>query len=115
MNPEDIFDSSGGHKSAWDRLPASIKVAIEVYQQMLQREVDKRNPGRFRPTSGFRSDTGNRRCGGVVDSLHLWGSARDFVPVDPSFRAPPSVCASLFIVRRSPVDGPFKCWHVEVK
>ena len=97
MRSEDVFDPDGGHGHAWDRLPASIKVAVEVYQQMLQREIDKRNPGRFRPTSGFRSDSGNRSCGGVVDSLHLWGAARDFVPVDSSFRSPPSVLPRFFV------------------
>ena len=114
MIATDIFDPKGGHKHVWDRLPASVKIAIEVYQNMLQREVDKRNSGKFVPTSGFRSDAGNRRFGGVVDSLHLWGAARDFFPVDSDNRLPPAVCSTLFRVRRSPADGPFLCWHVEV-
>lgn len=114
MKDTDIFDSEGGHESAWSRVPASVKIAIEVYQSCLQREIDKRNPGKFRPSSGWRSDSGNRCAGGVADSRHLWGGARDFVPVDPGYRKPPVVCSSMFRVLRSPVQGSFKCWHVEV-
>ena len=114
MISTDIFDPEGGHEHAWSRVPASVKIPIEVYQQCIQREVDKRNPGMFRPSSGWRSDSGNRRVGGVVDSRHLWGASRDFIPVDPSYRKPPIVCPSMFRVLRSPATGPFRCWHVEV-
>lgn len=124
MISTDIFDPEGGHDNAWARVPASVKIAIEVYQQCIQREVDKRNPGKYRPTSGWRSDSGNRnisrsdsgsrRASGVVDSRHLWGGARDFVPVDTNYRLPPVVCPSMFRVLRSPATGPFRCWHVEV-
>lgn len=110
MKLEDVYDPQGGHEKCFARLSPVIQMAITQFQIAIQSEVDKKNPGKFRPTSGFRSPQQNAAVGGVVDSLHIWGMARDFVPFDGDFSVPPSVCSRRFLVRRSA-----RCWHVEVK
>ena len=79
-------------------------------QHKIQAEIDEKNSGLFRPTSGFRSETTNRKYGGTIESLHRVGVARDFVPVNGLFDNPPAVDPAWFLVRRSP-----RCWHVEYK
>lgn len=110
MLPIDTYDPANPrHGQIFAKLAPAIQVAISCYQEQIQREVDTKNPGRFRPTSGFRCASENARVGGVPDSLHIWGMARDFVPVDGDFSREPSVCSRRYRVHRSP-----KCWHIEV-
>ena len=42
-------------------------------------------PGRFRFTSGIRTEAQNAAAGGVSGSYHLTGWAADFVPVNGHF------------------------------
>lgn len=114
MIATDIFDPEGGHEKAWKRVSPSVQIAIQGQQMLIQREISDRNGDRYIPTSGWRSDSGNRRAGGVADSRHLWGAARDFISSDPDYRLPPLVDPRRFLVLRSPAIGPFRCWHVEV-
>lgn len=95
--------------AAFKRLPPTMRHTIRTIQNRIQEEVDKKNPGKFRPTSGFRSEVANRKCGGSIESLHRLGMARDFVALSGSFASPPVVDTNYFRVIRSP-----RCWHVEV-
>jgi len=108
MKAEEWFDSESGLHDEKLLLPA-VQESIRAYQEIIQIEVDKKNPGQYRPTSGWRSDSGNRVVGGVPDSAHLWGGARDFVRLDGA-NIPPTVCSKLFGVLMS--SG---CWHVYIR
>lgn len=114
MQPRDVFDPVGGHDDEWKRLPETIRGTIKALQEGIQNSIDYSNPGKFRPTSGWRSDKGNRSNRGMVGSLHLWGAARDFVPVDSAYRLPPVVRSDRLQVVRSPKTGKFRCWHVQL-
>jgi len=96
MKKEDWYDVDAGIHDP-SLLTPSVKGAIQALQAELQEEVEKKNPGRFRPSSGWRSATGNAAVGGVADSRHIWGGARDFVPVDGRM-SPPIVCALRYAV-----------------
>ena len=93
---------------AFRLLPPSLQHYIRTVQHKIQAEIDEKNAGRFLPTSGFRSETPNRKYNGTIESLHRLGVARDFVPVNGLFDDPPVVDSAWFLVRRSP-----RCWHVE--
>lgn len=96
---------------AFKSLPPSMQFHIRTLQNAIQSEIDKKNPGIFRPTSGFRSESVNRKYGGALESLHRLGCARDFVPV-AGFSVNsncPDVDLERFKVIRSP-----RCWHVEI-
>lgn len=107
-SPYDCKESS--NVQAFRLLPPSLQHYIRTVQHKIQAEIDEKNLGLFRPTSGFRSETTNRKYGGVIESLHRLGVARDFVPVNGLFDNPPAVDPAWFLVRRSP-----RCWHVEYK
>ena len=94
---------------AFKNLPPCCAHFIRTVQNRIQQEIDSKNPGRFRPTSGFRAESVNRKYGGVTESLHRLGMARDFVPVDGLFDVAPVVDATRLKVIRSP-----KCWHIEL-
>lgn len=111
MGPKEIYDFQvPRHGIVFARLGPVLQQAISTYQEKIQAEVDNKNPGRFVPTSGFRCASENQRVGGVPDSMHIWGLARDFAPVDGDFERGPVVCSRLFRVLKS-----HNCWHVEIK
>lgn len=95
---------------AFSALPGCAKAFINNVQARIQEEVEKKNPGKFLPTSGFRSTATNSKYAGQPQSLHLVGCARDFVPIDGIFSNPPIADEHMFIVRRSP-----RAWHVEYR
>lgn len=107
-SPYDCSEAS--NVSAFKRLPHFAQFFIKTVQARIQEEVEKNNPGRFRPTSGFRAESTNRKFGGSLESLHRLGLARDFVPFDGVFASPPLVDSARFRVLRSP-----RCWHVEMR
>jgi len=110
--PYDCIGSDGvSNAKAFKRLCPTMQFTIRTIQNAIQTEIDSKNPGMFRPSSGFRSEQINRLHGGSLESLHRLGCARDFVPVEPlTFNTgAPSVDSARFRVIRSPL-----CWHVEV-
>jgi len=111
MKADDIYDPEvARHQEVFTRFGPTLALVISGYQEIIQVEVDRKNPGKFRPTSGFRAASHNSLVGGVPDSLHIWGMARDFVPVDGDFAHPPIVCERKFRLLRSA-----RCWHVELR
>jgi len=116
MSPYDCKEKA--NIEAWRLLPPVMQHTIRTVQNRIQEEIDKNNPGRFVPTSGFRAESVNRKYGGAPESLHRLGMARDFIPVDGFFvnTDAPLLAVSRFRVLRSPSDlsKPQKCWHVEV-
>lgn len=97
------------NRLAWRRLPPCCQHFIRTIQNRIQEEVDKKNPGKFKPTSGFRAESVNRKYDGALESLHRLGMARDFVDFSGSFANPPCVDTNYFRVIRSA-----RCWHIEV-
>lgn len=91
-------------------LPAFFQFFIRTVQNRIQEEVEKNNPNRFKPTSGFRAEIINRKYGGARESLHRLGCARDFVPLNGDFSSPPLVDSTRFRVLRSS-----RCWHIEMR
>lgn len=72
--------------SAFKRLPSSLQLFIKQTQNKISQMVKIHNPGRkLVRTSGWRSFKVNSRCGGVSDSLHLFGMATDYrrIPGEP--------------------------------
>lgn len=102
---------------AWKRLPPCFQNFIRTIQNCIEDEIQKKNPCKYRATSGFRAESVNRKYGGQLESGHRVGYPRDFVPVD-GFSVnshAPVVDVSRFRVLRSPADVklPQKCWHIE--
>lgn len=108
MKQSEWYDSGSGLHAA-SLLPAGVAAEVQALQAQIQEEVESKNPGKFLPSSGWRSDSGNRAVGGVVDSDHIWGRARDFVP-GPELSCPPVVCSAKYQV--IPSRG---CWHVRLR
>lgn len=110
--PYDCVGVDGvSNAKAFKKLPPTMQFTIRTIQNSIQTEVDSKNPGKFQPTSGFRSEDTNIRNDGQLESLHRLGCARDYVPVKPfTFNdGAPVVDSSRFRVFRSPL-----CWHVVV-
>lgn len=79
-------------------LPAEHARFCAAAQYLIQAVIELYNPGsreKFRVTSGWRSFTNNARVGGVSDSLHLVGLARDYVCA-----APPAVPPFLQVIAK---------------
>lgn len=110
MRNNSPYDCKGkfkeSHKKAFNKLPFIFKSFIKIAQTKIQKEVERLNPNRkIRATSGFRSISANRQIGGVVDSLHLFGLARDFA--FDSIDKPLKVPSDMEIIRSA------NCWHVQ--
>lgn len=110
MNADDIYDpqGQGATKEEWEALPLAVRAHTTLLQQALQSEIDRENPRQFRPSSGWRSPRGNRAVGGVHNSDHLKGLARDFVRVGGCRNCPPRVGGSFQVIRSK------GCWHVRI-
>ena len=91
MKLEDLYDEEGqdgiDNKLAFNRLPTVFKYFIQSEHKIL---IDKiKNNVRLKygeegikslvKSSGFRAHSTNSRHNGVVDSLHLFGLAADFL------------------------------------
>jgi len=110
LSPYDCEGKDGeSNKKAFESLPSCLRLAIKQTQNTIQEAVKKFNPGRkIQSTSGFRSFEVNSWYGGVVNSLHLWGFARDyrFFSDEPE---PFEVPEFLECIKSK------NCWHVQYK
>jgi hypothetical protein len=114
MNRYSPYDCKGqdgkDNKQAFNRLPSFFQLFIKQTQAKIQKIVETENPGkRIVPTSGFRCHKVNDRWGGVDDSLHLFGLARDFskrLCPDKPYVSPDS---GLIVIDSG------NCWHVQYK
>lgn len=71
------------NKLVYERLPLFYQNMIKQWINLLKKCVNSIFFGcEIRFTSGFRSPQVNTKCGGVVDSLHLYGLAVDFVALE---------------------------------
>jgi len=83
MKKWDIYDTSEKkHEKTFKRLPPALQEIIRDAQRTLQLLVTTRYKNAI-PTSGYRCPQVNTSVGGVVDSLHLFGFARDFYCTEP--------------------------------
>lgn len=118
---DEIYDKNGidgmDNKKAFERLPVVLKYFIETQQRLLCSKVKNRVLNEYGQkglddlvkTSGFRSHRTNSRCGGVVDSLHLYGCAADFLKKGVFQCTPIPVCCNLEVIDSG------DCWHVQFK
>lgn len=121
MKNSDIFDSVGldglDNKKAWDRLPNVLRYFISSTQKNLLDRIERKVKSVYGEngvkdlvkTSGFRSFPTNSRCGGVVDSLHLFGCAIDFRKQGIFKTKPIPVCCELECIDSG------SCWHIQFK
>lgn len=81
-----VFDKSEpSNCEAWKKLPSFFQEYITAKHENLRNyvfQLTKNTPYKPLFTSGFRSVRVNKMCGGVQDSLHIFGLAVDFVLVD---------------------------------
>lgn len=92
-------------QKVFDRLPIEVRTGIKIVQERIHTAVLRIYPNAV-ATSGFRSAAYNRSVGGVDNSYHIWGAARDYTfdslgsdPVIPGIR----------VIRSR------KCWHLEIE
>lgn len=121
MLNSDIFDNLGidgvDNKKAWDRLPKVLQYFISSTQKNLFDRVSRKVNEVYGEngvkdlvkTSGFRSYSTNKRVGGVVDSLHLYGCAIDFLKIGIFKNKSIPVCCELECLDSG------SCWHVQFK
>lgn len=121
MTLYEIYDSVGidgeSNKLAFDKLPVSLRYFIDCSQRQIVDRVKKKvvevygedGLNDLRKTSGFRSIQTNNRCGGVADSLHLFGCAVDFAKIGRFKNEFIKVCCNLELIDSG------KCWHVQLK
>jgi hypothetical protein len=94
---------------AFRALPSALQLLIKQTQSKIQQAVQINNPGRkIVATSGFRSFAVNSKVGGVANSLHLWGFARDF-RLFADEQEPFIVPDSMICLKSK------NCWHVAYK
>lgn len=110
MKASSAYDCSEKlNQIGFKRLPAFFQLLVKQSQQKIQEAVEKYNPGRkIRPTSGFRSVENNIKVGGVADSLHIFGLARDFRFYSDESE-PFKVPDSMICIKST------NCWHVQYK
>lgn len=81
-----VFDSNEpSNCECWKRLPSFFQDYITTKHNVLRSYVSQLlEKIKLKPVfvSGFRSVAVNKACGGVSDSMHLYGLAVDFIPVD---------------------------------
>lgn len=121
MNLNDVYDSFGqdgiDNKLAFDCLPVQLRYFIDSTQRQIVEKIKKKVVEQYgqiglndlRKTSGFRSIKTNSRCGGVVDSLHLFGCAVDFAKQGIFKDKFVKVCCNLQLIDSG------SCWHVQLK
>ena len=93
MLMSEIYDNQGKHgvwnKEAYEKLPTMLRYFIDSTQKLITDKVYRKVKELYGETgvsdlcktSGFRSIKTNCDCGGVPDSLHLFGCAIDFAKV----------------------------------
>lgn len=120
MRKEDIYDSEGingkWNKEAFEKLPTMLRYFIESTQKLITEKVYRKVKEIYGEvgindlckTSGFRSHKTNTACGGVIDSLHLYGCAIDFAKRGIFIDNPIPVCCNLQCIDSG------KCWHVQL-
>lgn len=121
MNLYDVFDSVGidgiDNKNAFDKLPVQLRYFIDSTQRQIVDRVKKKVEDLYGKdgirdlvkTSGFRSIKTNTRCGGVADSLHLFGCAVDFAKKGIFKDKFIPLCCNLELIDSG------ACWHVQLK
>lgn len=118
MNLNDVYDSDNQlNVDGWKRLPTVLRYFVTSQQKSLvdrvKREVVKKYGQNglqdLVKTSGWRSVSANSGCGGVADSLHLFGCAVDFRKQGIFSNNSIPVCCDLQCIDSG------KCWHVQFK
>lgn len=118
MNLNDTFDSNNYLNSrVWDKLPTQFKYFVDSTQKQIVDRVKRKVVEKYGQdglqdlvkTSGWRSVSANRDCGGVADSLHLYGCAVDFAKKGIFKDNPIPVCCDLVCISSN------NCWHVAFK
>lgn len=121
MKLEDIYDNIGKdgeeNKKAFEKLPTVCQYFVTSQQRLLCNKIKNnvvRNYGEeglksLVKSSGFRAHSTNSHHNGVVDSLHLWGCAADFLKKGIFENNPIPVCCNLQCIDSG------KCWHVQFK
>ena len=121
MKLDDIYDNNGIHgiwnKEAFDKLPVTLRYFISSTQNTIVAKVKKKVVEQYGEsgladlykTSGFRSFKANRDCGGVADSLHLYGCAVDFAKKGIFKDKFVELCCNLELIDSG------KCWHVQLR
>lgn len=121
MKFDDIYDNEGldgqDNQKAFQRLPTVCQYFVTSQQRLLCNKV-KNNVVKLYgeeglkslvKSSGFRAYSTNNRHHGVVDSLHLWGCAADFLKVGIFQNISIPVCCNLQCIDSG------KCWHIQFK
>jgi uncharacterized protein YcbK (DUF882 family) len=118
---EDIFDDKGqdgiDNKKAFERLPTVCQYFVTSQQRLLCNKIKNNVVSKYGQeglkdlvkSSGFRAHSTNTRVGGVVDSLHLWGCAADFLKIGIFKDKPIPVCCNLQIIDSG------DCWHIQFR
>lgn len=121
MQLNDIYDSEGldgvENKKAFEKLPVQLKYFITSTQNQIVTKVKNRVKEQYGEiglqdlvkTSGFRAISTNTRCGGVADSLHLYGCAVDFAKKGIFKDKFVKLCCNLQLIDSG------RCWHVQLK
>jgi len=121
MQIDEIFDSVGqdgaDNKAAFQKMPKVLQYFISSQQKLLcnrvlaavRRKYGEDSLSSVVKSSGFRSIATNSRHHGVLDSLHLWGCAADFLKLGIFEKQAIPVCEQLQVIDSG------DCWHVQFK
>lgn len=121
MDLYDIYDKAGldgsDNSRAWTRLPTVLKyfitsqhkTLIDKVKNNVVKEYGEKGLTSLVKSSGFRAVQTNNRHNGVIDSLHLFGLAVDFLKVGIFKDKSIPVCCDLQCIDSG------VCWHIQYK
>ena len=84
LSPHFTLEEFCNWKKYPENIPTMQHVANMTYGCLMLLEPARLEVGPIIINSGFRSETVNRRVGGVSNSQHLLGQAADIRPIDPT-------------------------------